>query len=146
MKKHRLDSSRVRTAKTEQLQPYFCRTLFNRRGQQDELQERHFVRRRLQERHFVRRRRQEPCVNNTYVFPYLMVSYFCSSNYNRLLSVSYESPCSRSLSQRRSLSASCAYKLPGCFARATAGSGNSDENGPRCGIPANIVSIVSLHP
>jgi len=50
-----------------------------------------------------------------YIFsPYLMASYFCSSNYNRLVSVSYESACRRSLPKRRSRSALCACTLPGC--------------------------------
>ena len=76
----------------------FLSTLFNRLGQQDE----------LQERHFVRRSRQQPCINNIYIFPRIWCFfYFCSSNYSRLVSVSYESSCSRSIKMPFTISLVC---------------------------------------
>ena len=49
----------------------------------------------LQKLHFRRQVRHQPCFNNKIFLLYLMASCFCSSNQNRLISVSYGSPFRR---------------------------------------------------
>jgi len=54
--------------------------------------------------------RPKSCVRKIFLPPYLMASYFCSSNYNRLVLLRYESPFF-SKCFKTPLSASCACTL-----------------------------------